>query len=193
MPKKTEADESPLDRALAIIAPSKDQREDCRQDLQLTVDIIANTPVRRTMAHSMQFAALAKALRDMHKAIKKLDFLDQSFLLAKPPFNRPLRESSSVVRDIEAFMKELDQAAALIAEQSENVKVPAAERARDRQKLVTADCAYWLLVNNGKPPTVTDGGAFVRLANVLYEAVTGDPDADLRYQCRVISAKQKQK
>jgi hypothetical protein len=184
----------PLERALAIVAPPEDHREDCRKTLKLTIDRIAKTPLRGTTNDSRQLAALADALRDTHKAIEGLGHLEQIFLLLKPPFNRPLRNSSLVARDITAFLKELDQAAVLAAWQSKNVKVRRHnEGRRDRQKFVTADCAYWLLLSNGKRPTLTIKGPFLELASALYEAATGKNGVEFWSYCRSVSAKQKQK
>jgi hypothetical protein len=148
----------------------------------------------------------------MHFAIcaerfEKLDLNNQFFTLGYPPFNLPfhsppdrgdiasfLMELEQAQRlDVVAFLNDLDQAAARTAARSKDQTVTHAERRRDYQKLSSAQCAHDLLVDNGKGPTLTLGGAFLELASVLYEAATGKVGVDLRSHCRSVSAELKQK
>jgi hypothetical protein len=201
MPKKIEADDSPLDRALAIAAPSGDQREWCLHYLQFAIVSIASTPPRRSMVKSMQLKETAIALRKMHRAIEKLDLADQFFLLSAPPFNLQFQESLDerlfdnrvIKRDATALLGDLDRAAATAMARSMALKVSHAERRRDYQKFTAAFHAHQLLIDLGKRPALTYGGDFLELTSTLYEAATGKIGVDLRSHCRSVSAELKQK
>jgi hypothetical protein len=54
----------------------------------------------------------------------------------------------------------------------------------DGRKRHAANCAYELLVQFGKTPTLTPDGPFLNLASILYEAFSGVAHESIERQCR---------
>jgi hypothetical protein len=195
--KSNEFADSPIERALAVIAPSKNQRDDCREDLELVIPEIADTVPRRSITQSRQLTAVAESFRDTRRAIEKLSLHDQILLLRKPPFqrfSRPTGPPDNMRKLLAAFFHELNQLAAWAEEWSKFHKVPPSDRPKDYQRLEAAKVAHWLLFEfSAKRPSLTPGSDFLELASTLYEAATGKVDVDLRHQCRTVIAEQRQK
>jgi len=57
----------------------------------------------------------------------------------------------------------------------------------DVRKRHAANCAYDLLTTFGnQPPTLKPEGAFYNLAQIMYEAFTGEPDQSIERACRAV-------
>jgi hypothetical protein len=64
------------------------------------------------------------------------------------------------------------------------------ERAGNPLAYHCAKEAFDLMSFSAKAPTRTDGGAFLTIAALLYEAATGTPDADMERACRCVLREQ---
>lgn len=144
---------------------------------------------------SKQYAALAKSLRDLRRAIKNLPLAYQEPLPHTALFNWPKRPAGieGLKRYLNEFYSEFDYMATWADEWSKRFKLSHADRRRDYQKLSAAQDAEQLLLEHGKKVSLTPGSAFLELANTLYEAATGKVDIDLRWQCRTVIEDQKRK
>jgi hypothetical protein len=186
--------DGPVTRALALIAPSKDRQQQRREDLLRYIKAIANDPPRVPRETRARLSLASKSLRTSLAAVRRLPRSQQSRLLP------PLSQSNSLMDlllhaprlaelRLEIFLSDL-RIAALSAElQSMRLKVPRSGGQPNYRKQSAAEFALLLLIQFGrKQPTLTPSGPFFSLASVLYEAVTGEKDANLERQCRVSHA-----
>jgi hypothetical protein len=172
---------TPIERAMALIAPPADRERQCRRFLSNNIMEIAEAGPPTAKKSKEQLTAAAEALRAALEAVKGM-----------PPFRLFL-----LLESLQAnFLDQLESAASTVALQAMRQRVPAdgGRRTTDRYRKQEAAWAAWVLLEwyGQKRPTLTEGKPFPVLASILYEAATGKRDADLGYQCRVVSRTVKQ-
>ena len=168
--------DTPVGRALALIAPSADREQQCRQFIVYFIGSIADSkpPVPGTRKKAQLSAAAAASQRAL-EAIKKVPEL-KCYLFPK---------RSEL--DVTIFLAQLECVALNAKWQSVSLTVPRSGGRPNYRKQAAAGCAFALLLEfNRKRPALTTGGPFFELASVLYEAVTGKPSIDLSSQCRAV-------
>jgi hypothetical protein len=183
--------ETPIDRALALIAPNKDREQKCREVLDFYIKVIAKDPPLSPKNVRTQLAVVANMLRKALTAINQLPSTMQGNLL--PPVHHHsadvsvqdlLQTSKNAELRLMIFLIELKYAATIAEIWSARMNVPRSGGRQDYRKQAAATYAHLLLKQFGRrPPTLTVGGDYFELASVLYEAVTGKDNVILSSQC----------
>jgi hypothetical protein len=198
--------DTPIGRALALIAPRADQEQRCRELLSQCVGDVASAapppalPVRTTTRE--QLVKTAATLGRAAAAVKKLPHSRQRQLLppsiqllppsikrvgtAPPRLQDLISDPDSQDLRLSIFLNELEYAAIQADLQVMHLKVRRAGGVPNYRKQAAATWALLLLAHFGQRPTLTADRPFYTLASVLYEAATGKPDIDISRQCRAV-------
>ena len=178
-----------INRCLEIIAPAADHRGACRQQVAMTLDLLAT--------RDFEFYGVAferKHNRELGKIVHVLGYA--AMVMEAYPHLELLEADRDGSPDITEWARLTGRIASIAERAKEQLAAqPRRTKPPDDFKRLCAEYAFDLIKTFGtRRPTLTDGGAFYRLAAVLHAAtIGGDPwkEDGLERACRAVSGQRR--
>jgi hypothetical protein len=180
-----------IDRALKLIAPKPEQKETCVAMIEEHVAVLGRAYLAQGAGPSpgklkKQFKDIAADLRRIKQSLESSTYAP-ALLWKTACGDADSADESGQAKNLpaKAFLGELDRLIAAAEFLHGAIVVRPGARRWDNVKAVTASLAAKLLTTFSARPllTASRGGAFYRLATLLYEAVTGEV-VSLEQYCR---------
>ena len=206
-----------VDRALREVSPSQSMEEACRKKIaaaiemepiksyNLTNDAVVTWHAFPDRNERRALKSLVALLNRLEQVIGSLPSHWQQLLFKKPAKIRGTRVVGGKTEINEAGTGLCWPAAAARVEIFRSELARLGERANaftalesapraDVRKRHAANCAYDLLTTFGnQPPTLKPEGAFYNLAQIMYEAFTGEPEQSIERACRAVHQARRRK
>jgi hypothetical protein len=170
-----------LNRAMALIEPSREQEASCKADieqalrlLRLYPSLLSNDGYVSLRGVREELSAVRNTAKQLQKKLRSIRWLIVLALFGD-------HEQAIAFLD---RLDRLEQDATDLVERSQSAPARKGGSQIDVFKRLAAGFAFMLMKKFGKRPTKTTTGPYYELASVLYEGATGLAGASLDRICR---------